>query len=74
MLKPIAAVPNEAPAASAERTSPERWALAGLALAMLLSSLGTSSANVALPTLALVIGGGYFLCAPPINRLMHGVK
>ena len=24
--------------------------------------------------LALVIGGGYFLCAPLINRLMHGVK
>ena len=29
-----------------------RWALAGLALSMLLSSLGTSIANVALPTLA----------------------
>ena len=29
-----------------------RWALAGLSLSMLLSSLGTSSANVALPTLA----------------------
>ncbi|MNQ49473.1 Multidrug resistance protein stp [compost metagenome] len=29
-----------------------RWALAGLALTMLLSSLGTSIANVALPTLA----------------------
>nr|MBP7912137.1 MFS transporter [Pseudomonadales bacterium] len=24
--------------------------------------------------LALLIGGGYFLCAPLINRLMHGVK
>lgn len=32
--------------------SPARWALAGLSLAMLLSSLGTSIANVALPTLA----------------------
>ena len=29
-----------------------RWALAGLSLSMLLSSLGTSVANVALPTLA----------------------
>lgn len=29
-----------------------RWALAGLSLSMLLSSLGTSSANVALPTFA----------------------
>ena len=28
------------------------WALASLSLCMLLSSLGTSSANVALPTLA----------------------
>lgn len=30
----------------------ERWAMASLALSMLLSALGTSSANVALPTLA----------------------
>lgn len=35
-----------------ERTPSVRWALAGLALAVLLSSLGTSSANVALPALA----------------------
>ena len=35
------------------RTDPSaRWALAGLSLSMLLSSLGTSIANVALPTLA----------------------
>src|SRR3954463_13876677 len=39
-------------AAYAERTAPARWALAALAVAMLLSSLGTSIANVALPTLA----------------------
>ncbi|GLZ42861.1 MFS transporter [Actinokineospora sp. NBRC 105648] len=32
--------------------SPVRWALAGLSLSVLLSALGTSSANVALPTLA----------------------
>ena len=34
------------------KTPSLRWALAGLSLSMLLSSLGTSSANVALPTLA----------------------
>lgn len=34
-------------------TSTARWALAGLALSMLLSSLGISSAHVALPSLAL---------------------
>jgi len=33
-----------------------RWALSALSLAMLLSSLGTSSANVALPTLVRVFG------------------
>lgn len=35
-----------------ERRSSVRWALVGLSLSMLLSSLGTSIANVALPTLA----------------------
>ena len=35
-----------------ERTPSVLWALSALALAMLLSSLGTSSANVALPALA----------------------
>lgn len=39
-------------AASAERAPSVRWALASLSLSMLLSSLGTSSANVGLPTLA----------------------
>jgi EmrB/QacA subfamily drug resistance transporter len=43
---------NEAIIGHAERTPSVRWALAGLSLAMLLSSLGTSIANVALPTLA----------------------
>src|SRR6185312_14172349 len=42
----------EAIAARAERTPSVRWALAGLSLSMLLSSLGTSIANVGLPTLA----------------------
>lgn len=49
MLKPIIAGRDEA----AGRSAPSvRWALAGLSLSMLLSSLGTSIANVALPTLA----------------------
>lgn len=39
-------------AGSAERTLSVRWVLASLSLSMLLSSLGTSIANVALPTLA----------------------
>ena len=36
----------------AQRTPAARWAIASLSLSMLLSSLGTSIANVALPTLA----------------------
>jgi EmrB/QacA subfamily drug resistance transporter len=52
MLKPIIAGRDEAVAGRAERTPSVRWALAGLSLSMLLSSLGTSIANVALPTLA----------------------
>jgi len=39
-------------AETSERRSSVRWALTGLSLSMLLSSLGTSIANVALPTLA----------------------
>jgi EmrB/QacA subfamily drug resistance transporter len=39
-------------AAAAEQTPSARWALACLSLSMLLSSLGTSIANVGLPTLA----------------------
>jgi EmrB/QacA subfamily drug resistance transporter len=52
MLKPIIAGRDEAVAGDAERTPSIRWALAGLSLSMLLSSLGTSIANVGLPTLA----------------------
>jgi EmrB/QacA subfamily drug resistance transporter len=51
-LKPIIAGRGEAVAGSAEWTPSVRWALASLSLSMLLSSLGTSIANVALPTLA----------------------
>src|SRR5436190_21771565 len=50
ILKPIVAARDEAAGGSAQRTP--RWALASLSLSMLLSSLGTSIANVALPTLA----------------------
>lgn len=42
----------EAVAGSVEQAQPMRWVLASLSLSMLLSSLGTSIANVALPTLA----------------------
>src|SRR5918994_7918781 len=52
MVKPIIAERDEAVAGSAERTPSVRWALASLSLSMLLASLGTSIANVALPTLA----------------------
>jgi MFS family permease len=52
MLKPIPAGRDEAAAGSAEWTPSVRWALASLSLSMLLSSLGTSIANVGLPTLA----------------------
>jgi EmrB/QacA subfamily drug resistance transporter len=43
----------------AETAPPLRWALAGLSLSMLLSSLGTSIANVALPTLAHAFGASF---------------
>ena len=50
MSKPIPAKFDKA--ASPPMPSSVRWALAGLSLSMLLSSLGTSIANVGLPTLA----------------------
>jgi len=52
MSKPVMAVQGRAVAAEAGRTPSARWALASLSLSMLLSSLGTSIANVGLPTLA----------------------
>ena len=48
-MNPIVA---QGKAAGRERTSSAGWALAALSLSMLLASLGTSIANVALPTLA----------------------
>src|SRR5258707_5051733 len=52
MLTPGIAEKDEAAGGRVDRTPSVRWALAGLSLSMLLSSLGTSIANVALPTLA----------------------
>ena len=51
-MKTIIAGQDEAVAGSAERAPSVRWVLVGLSLSMLLSSLGTSIANVGLPTFA----------------------
>ncbi|WP_411877894.1 MFS transporter [Polaromonas sp. YR568] len=51
-MKTSIANPGEAADAVPKLTPAARWALAGLSLSMLLSSLGTSIANVGLPTLA----------------------
>jgi EmrB/QacA subfamily drug resistance transporter len=54
-MKSIISRPIEtaiAPPTGVPEPASARWALAALSLSMLLSSLGTSSANVALPTLA----------------------
>ncbi|MBZ9785741.1 MFS transporter [Pseudomonas sp. REP124] len=45
--------------ADAQRTRSIRWALVSLSLSMLLSSLGTSIANVGLPTLAQVFDASF---------------
>jgi MFS family permease len=52
LLKSVITQPDAAVAERAERTPSVRWALASLSLSMLLSALGTSIANVGLPTLA----------------------
>ncbi|MGI5404096.1 MFS transporter [Streptomyces sp. CA-135486] len=52
MLQPVSVGEDEEAVRSARRAPSVRWALAGLSLSMLLSSLGTSIANVGLPTLA----------------------
>ena len=53
-MKSISAV-----AERAQQTPSVRWALASLSLSMLLSSLGTSIANVGLPTLAQVFNATF---------------
>lgn len=54
MLKPTTAAPQ-----GPEQSATIRWALASLSLAVLLSSLGTSIANVGLPTLALAFNAPF---------------
>ena len=58
-MKPIIAGQIEAVAGPPALAASPRWALAGLSLAMLMSSLGTSAANVALPTLAQTFGASF---------------
>ena len=55
MSQPIAAKKAE----HAQRSPSLKWALASLSLTMLLSSLGTSIANVGLPTLALAFNATF---------------
>lgn len=57
--KPVAGGGEGRAAGSAQRTSSVHWVLAGLSLSMLLSSLGTSSANVGLPTFAQAFGASF---------------
>jgi MFS family permease len=59
ILKPIIAERDETVPGSAQRIPSIRWALASLSLSMLLSSLGTSIANVGLPTLAQVFNASF---------------
>ena len=58
-MKPTVATLDPITSARPVPNPTTRWALAGLALAMLLSSLGTSIANVALPTLAQAFGATF---------------
>src|SRR6476661_7951310 len=58
-LKPIAPDRDRAPAEGPEPTTELRGALASLSLSMLLSSLGISIANVALPTLAHALNASF---------------
>ena len=59
MLKSIIADRNQAVTEGAGRTPSVRWVLLSLSLSMLLSSLGTSIANVGLPTLAQVFSASF---------------
>ena len=59
MSQPVIAGPLDALAGGAERAPSARWSLASLSLSVLLSSLGTSIANVALPTLAEAFGASF---------------
>lgn len=58
-MKNIIAGQFEAAPRNAETRPSARWALASLALSVLLSSLGTSIANVALPSLAVAFNASF---------------
>ncbi len=58
-MKTLVARPHTADAANARPIPSVRWALASLSLSMLLSSLGTSVANVGLPTFAEAFGASF---------------
>ncbi len=55
----MVAMEVQAPTGGAEQFPSVRWALAGLSLSILLSSLGTSIANVGLPVLAEAFGASF---------------
>jgi EmrB/QacA subfamily drug resistance transporter len=57
MFQQVTATQQQMP--DARRAPSAVWALAGLSLSMLLSSLGTSIANVALPTFAQAFGASF---------------
>ncbi|WP_247887314.1 MFS transporter [Azospirillum sp. SYSU D00513] len=59
MMKGTTATGMEAGTGGARPAASARWALAALSLSMLLSSLGTSVANVALPTLGQAFGASF---------------
>lgn len=59
MSIPIITAPDDARPLASTAAPSVRWAVAGLSLSMLLSSLGTSIANVALPTLAQELGASF---------------
>ncbi|WP_430727513.1 MFS transporter [Undibacter mobilis] len=58
-MKTTIADRDTAPAADATRAGPVLWTLVSLSLSMLLPSLGTSSANVALPNFADAFGASF---------------
>lgn len=58
-MKPVLLERDGAETGRSTPASSVRWALASLSLSMLLSSLGTSSANVGLPALAQAFGASF---------------
>jgi len=59
ILKTINTMASHADAAPAKLNRAAKWAMAGLSLSMLMSSLDTSIANAALPTLALAFNASF---------------